>query len=95
MEQNNYFRAILFFASEWEKMKGEISSFNIELAEACAETGRELDPPLKIWCAVPQYTDAQKEEANNKGVTLIGAKLYIKEAPIESFRTDLAFPSDW
>ena len=95
MEYNNNYRAILFFASEWDTTKGGISSFNIELAEACAEIGKELNPPLRIWCAVPKYSDTQKEEAKNKGVNLIGTKYYIDKDPIESFKTDLAFRNDW
>ena len=92
---NNNYRAILFFASEWDTTKGGISTFNIELAESCAEIGRECDPPLRIWCAVPKFNDKQKEEADSKGVTLIRAKHFISGTPIDSFLTGLEFPSQW
>jgi hypothetical protein len=62
---------ILFVATEWDSKKGGISTFNIQLASECAAVGR-----YKVVCAVPLPSREAIEEAQSRGVMLVGARVF-------------------
>ncbi len=59
---------LLFLASEWDTKKGGISSFNMTLA---SELANYRDWKCKVYCAVLQATEEQKQHAKRHGVSLL------------------------